>query len=143
LISGTEKVDSARPIIRTVKKITDGSIQQCNKARIEDCWKIELDLEQLGNMRTGDTVMFSDQTDFKLKLRQNPTVSSSGSKNYQFLTVEMGLEASLTVRKKGPGDVSLYGVARTPEKIYTLEYCRSGCNVLYSISADAFNDFMD
>merc|ERR1712137_318191 len=121
------------------------NLPQCKQDGIEDCWMFKLDLESLESLKVGDSIKFTDKDSFNIKLQQEPSTSSGGSgaksTNYQFHTDD-GLEDSLTVRQLEEG-LSIYGAARTNERIYTIEYAGAGSNVVYWRRADYFNNMQD
>ena len=118
--------------------VKDNSV--CQQAGIEECWMFTLDVSALEKMKVDDEIKFTDKDDFKVKLRQTPTLGASS--NYQFHTTD-GQEASLQVRTLPEGGVSIYGSAHTNQRIYSIESLGNGNNVLFWRKADYFNNMID
>ncbi|XP_023346619.1 uncharacterized protein LOC111715516 isoform X2 [Eurytemora carolleeae] len=124
-------------------KIIDGDINdisQCHQEGLKECWKVQLDLELLEGLQVDDIVQLSSTGPILLKLREKPFVGFSTT-TYQFIGQD-GQDSSITIGKRQTG-LSVYGTIRGMDRVYSIESCGSGCNVMYWREGAYFNQFDD
>jgi len=124
----------------TAERRNADEIIQCQQNGLSACYKLEFDIAALEAMKVDDEIIFADIDPFTIKLRQPPT-SGGSSRNYQFLSTDTNLGASFSIKKLQGGGVSIYGSARTNDRIYAIESAGNGVNVIYWRPADYFNNF--
>merc|ERR1711915_402433 len=124
------------------KNVAD--IIQCKQEGVLNCRAVSINLDYLkAKLKSGDSIEFLESSEISMKLRRDPTVSSSGSESFSFSLADGG-EAIVTV-KANEKSTSVFATIKpvTGNVTYAVESCGGGCNVLYERDIGYFNQFVD